>query len=73
MKLIYDVPRFYYSGKENTNVIMDCCQLEQECPATVKKEVLVDETDRKTPDQDSSGKSHYFAVYTHVVVQSSNL
>lgn len=33
---------------------MDCCQLEQECPPTVKKEILLDEADRKSPDQDPS-------------------
>jgi hypothetical protein len=39
---------------------MDTCQLEQECPPAVKKEVLLDETDRKSPDQDPSGKSNNF-------------
>ncbi|XP_035703736.1 protein trachealess isoform X3 [Folsomia candida] len=51
---------YVISGKENTNVIMDCCQLEQDCPPpAVKKEVLVDETDRKSPDQDpADGSGH---------------
>ncbi len=49
---------YVISGKENTNVIMDCCQLEQDCPPpAVKKEVLVDEVDRKSPDQDN-GSGH---------------
>lgn len=34
---------------------MDCCQLEQDIIPTVKREVLED-NDRKSPDQDSSGK-----------------
>lgn len=36
---------------------MDCCQLEQDIPPTVKREVLLDDNDRKSPDQDSSGKN----------------
>lgn len=41
---------------------MDCCQLEQDCPPpAVKKEVLVDETDRKSPDQDPAGTIISFA------------
>lgn len=35
---------------------MDCCQLEQDIVPTVKREVLED-NDRKSPDQDSSGKT----------------
>jgi hypothetical protein len=36
-------------------MVMDCCQLEQDCPPTVKREV-VEDRDRKSPDRDSSGK-----------------
>ena len=46
---------FKLSGKEYSNVIMDCCQMDQEFMPTVKKEVL-DERDRKSPDNDSSGE-----------------
>ncbi|CAG7696231.1 unnamed protein product, partial [Allacma fusca] len=48
---------YVISGKEYSHIVMDCCQLEQDIMPTVKREVL-DERDRKSPDNDSSG-GHY--------------
>lgn len=60
INILNSLPQYFLfgkiSGKEYSHLVMDCCQLEQECPPTVKREVLLDDNDRKSPDQDSSGK-----------------
>lgn len=49
----------FYSGREYENLIMDCCQMEDNSHAVKREEVTSNDPENGSPDADRGGTSTY--------------
>lgn len=63
MFIINEMLRVDFSGREYENVVMDCCQLEENSHAVKREETSGNDPENGSPDADRGGTLTYRQCY----------